>query len=888
MTPPPDLPKVTIASLLADVPRFQARAAGSGKVDEGEFHNWLQNVGLDETAGDIETFKFIIDESRSLALGGLGAEEKRENLSRPLVNVFSKVSFGEGYHNYWSYLPPSKVGSSPTFPSNDVIEASPESYRSLWEGFTKEMKGLTNPSPDAILLTLEKYTSFIPYCPGREEDLLSDIPFFDQVKVAAAIASSLYYAMSEKGEDISDEGLVKDISAQRYLLVGGDFSGVQSFIYNISSKGALKELRGRSFFLEFFTEHVIYEILAPLGLSRANVIFSGGSRFNLLVPNCESVTNHLMNVRGKINRYLWEEHDARLYLALEWVELSGSQLKVPEEKAALPSRPTPLAEQFRMLAANISRSKHAKFTDYLDTMLEPRIVLNREMEKEVGRRLVKSAQKYEGKCPRCGNAQAAKWQFALRRGVVEGCQICLDPSKISFDECEVCHKEDFLFPLPYPSDRIVIEQVPSACQSCCDLFHIGEHLSSGKYIVRVAQGREGEKLALTIGDADYVFLERERQEIFRNATAIWVINDLDNRLYKEGKAYPFFVAVYPTIKEVAMEGEEHKPDKVPTEFEALAKRSTGVKRIGALRMDVDNLGEIATGRGFPKREEKNSLSRVAVVSRCLTNFFKAYMGEFCRGTGLPSPQTHVVAGDQSRDKNRKVIIIYSGGDDLFVVGAWSDVAELTFDLYHCFRRYTGGNPDVTLSAGMVVREHSYPLHHLAEDAQKAEHAAKENKEGENGKKKDSVALFFPSLLFAPEAQRAPLSGSDLAERLVDILEKEGLKRALKWEDGVFPMPSGLNLLELTKWLARELGDGEKNNVLQLKAGSRALIYKLFNVVERRRTEGKLFLPLLFYTLGSRVAESKLSTELEHCLLDTKTVSYLHPALTWVDLLSREK
>lgn len=57
-----------------------------------------------------------------------------------------------------------------------------------------------------------------------------------------------------------------------FALFSCDLSGIQSFIYNITSKGALKSQRSRSFLLDLLMEHLMDEILEALGLSRANLI----------------------------------------------------------------------------------------------------------------------------------------------------------------------------------------------------------------------------------------------------------------------------------------------------------------------------------------------------------------------------------------------------------------------------------------------------------------------------------------------------------------------------------------------------------------------------------------------------------------------------------------
>lgn len=45
------------------------------------------------------------------------------------------------------------------------------------------------------------------------------------------------------------------------LFVGGDLSGIQKFIYNITSKRAMVSLKGRSSYLKDFTKKVYNEIL---------------------------------------------------------------------------------------------------------------------------------------------------------------------------------------------------------------------------------------------------------------------------------------------------------------------------------------------------------------------------------------------------------------------------------------------------------------------------------------------------------------------------------------------------------------------------------------------------------------------------------------------------
>lgn len=79
----------------------------------------------------------------------------------------------------------------------------------------------------------------------------------------------------------------KSYDEEMFLLYSMDISGIQSFIYTIGEKGALKGLRARSFYLEIMMEHIVDELLEKLSLSRANLIYTGGGHCYLLLANTD-------------------------------------------------------------------------------------------------------------------------------------------------------------------------------------------------------------------------------------------------------------------------------------------------------------------------------------------------------------------------------------------------------------------------------------------------------------------------------------------------------------------------------------------------------------------------------------------------------------------------
>lgn len=135
-------------------------------------------------------------------------------------------------------------------------------------------------------------------------------------------------------------------------------------------------------------------------------------------------------------------------------------------------------------------------------------------------------------------------------------------------------------------------------------------------------------------------------------------------------------------------------------FEELAKASEGIKRIAVLRADVDNLGQ-AFVQGFS--EKYNTLSRTATLSRQLSIFFTKYLKEIL--------DKDYSCSLKKEAKKKNATVVYSGGDDVFIVGAWNEVIELAVDIKNSFEKYTENT--LTFSAGIGLYSSSYPISRIA-------------------------------------------------------------------------------------------------------------------------------------------------------------------------------
>ena len=112
---------------------------------------------------------------------------------------------------------------------------------------------------NSVFSYLEENLSMTP--PDTYKLHTNDVSLFDHLKLTAAIGSCMCsYVGHRHPEWLKADGSKipwgRDFRKESaYLLGKADISGIQEFIYNISSKAALKGLRGRSFYLELLLKN---------------------------------------------------------------------------------------------------------------------------------------------------------------------------------------------------------------------------------------------------------------------------------------------------------------------------------------------------------------------------------------------------------------------------------------------------------------------------------------------------------------------------------------------------------------------------------------------------------------------------------------------------------
>jgi len=506
--------------------------------------------------------------------------------------------------------------------------------------------------------------SATPWERDRKSRTVPDVSLFDHSRTTCAIVACL----GKLGEELPDdvfremlERLRRDDLGHRvlkihlFLLVRGDISGIQRFLYGITrpraeAKGTAKRLRGRSFYISLVNEVVADWIVRRFGLPVANILFCGGGRFDLLLPFREEVLRKLEDIRRDMERWFLEEFYGELGLQMVWAGVSPADF-------------ADFRDVYRRVEDELQKAKRTKFSSLVS---EPDFFSPMPLKGNI-----------------CNYCQVTP----LDKPEDEGpCPLCSLHAKVG----ERLPRIRFLMYAYGPAEDL------GGSEETWVMFpkfgvSVGL-LSEGEVegAVRDASGRADEVLVYKLNTTDGYILDGN----YRNV----------------GFGFKFLGNEAPVAqkrRDLVPDRETVKPGEV-LDFEEISELSEGAKLLGILKMDVDHLGLIF-GMGI----EPSTISRLATFSSSLELFFGAWVNEVCRKVSAEWEKC-LPPDDRRKGLVRNMFyVVYSGGNDLMVVGPWDGTVRLAQEIYREFRRYTAHNPNITLSGGNILVKPQFPVYRFA-------------------------------------------------------------------------------------------------------------------------------------------------------------------------------
>ena len=541
-----------------------------------------------------------------------------------------------------------------------LLEGQAETPDALWAGFEQEYERLPTGAGrfETFGYLMQKYAWAAPCTYGDEY-----LSLYEEFKALAA----LVYA--------SDGA---ETPAETVLLIGGDIPGIQDFVYTITSKGAAKGLRGRSFFLQLLGDAVVRRLIAELGLCWANVVYEAGGNLNLLAPDRPETLRQVCQIRQQVNEVLLQAFQGDMSLVLEYQVLPTAALFDAEQ----------FVRQRQVLGTTLARAKHMPLGSLLgdwDKVFEPQ------------------GEGSERSCRIC------------RVEIDERNSVLMEPTEEAIEGSEedrVCCLCDSFGRLArairHENLWMAVKEWPGLLGTAFEpddrWYRLLARMTGFTYAF--GKDRPGDKgQSLLVNRFDFLQQGACGFRVMANVTPVVTQDDVD----------------YLREEEHREPAQLLEPGKDIRDFGLLARAATergAIERVGVLQMDMDGLGHTFSN-GVPEL----TMPRLSALSAA----FGRYMG------GCLTTLARQYGGND-------LYIIYAGGDDLFIVGAWDCLPDLAHAIQTRLKDYTGDHPVLSFSGGLILEGKRFPLYRAAERSKDAEHAAKDYKR-DNGRGKEAFSFL---------------------------------------------------------------------------------------------------------------------------------------------------
>jgi len=682
-------------------------------------------------------------------------------------------------------------------------ESPVQEYNDLWNQFIKELEELKPLQNDnyhfifnELFYLLQKYTWCIP---SATNVFPADISLFDHLKTTAAIAACIY--------DSSMKGFEDD---REFLLMGADISGIQSFIFRIARSqgigGISKRLRGRSFYLMMLSEIICRHLLSSLDLTPANINFCGGGNMELLLPNTKNVLEWLNRFECEINEWLLNEFKGQLAINVAKVPMSQGDLN--SNFGAMKNK----------LQNRLSLAKKHKFKE-----------------------------------------QTGSKNFWIRHE-----KPLSSPVRI----CRSCN-------LMQAPDSDVL------CSQCSKQKKIGEVLPKTKALLFLSGMNEKNTNipyeSITFGNFGTVCLLKKEESLkpgVNNCYAEMLSINFEEHV---SKGFYCLSNILPTTKrEMVLETEKDLSSKTDYEregrvkidqtlsFTTIAKMAEGDSKLGLLKMDVDNLGQIfsigfrADGSIQSSPSRFLSISRVSTLSRELTYFLNGLIAWACEQIA-EKWKNNSSWGSKVRYNNSDIsnifYVVFSGGDDLFIIGPWDQIITLAHLIRSMFKDFTCHNPNFTISAGIFICKPKYPISLAAKKVEEALERSKVRGKNRitlfgdtvswNYEDKEKSRIFDDTIM----SRYTTFESSEIGSETIQLSNKpESI------EEMVVPLTRLVKFQEhlLSLYKSKKMPRGFVHRLIE---GQKMFFPKIYNLDKEREEEihNAMIFPYLFYIMNRNLA-----------------------------------
>ena len=592
--------------------------------------------------------------------------------------------------------------------------AAQAGYLELWKQFQDGLKQIPASHRTNLPLWLDHFDSLwlafthaIPSATaGIAGNVRPDVSLYDHSRTTAALAVALWRFHSDHGHDsdvvreqlrtqwdherTSHEEARQARETEKFLLVQGDFTGIQDFIFagGESQKQVAKLLRGRSFHVSLLSELAALKVLEALDLPPTSQVVNAAGKFLIVAPNTKECQEKLRVAQFELDNWFLTHTHGQSGITLAWLPACSNDFCHGKRES-----------HFRILIKQLfEQLETAKLSRFNLCGTKPPSAIDKSFLDQFS----------DGECRIDGRSPA--------HPELDGV------SELAWDQIMT---GKWLA----NQDRLLVTR------------NRIEALSEGQSLNQLRLNIFGYYVLFTRSeDVSGKFGNEARSENLARAWDFSLPESHDKPLWN-GYSRRAINAFVPKFQQTDLddaglgkydglsdEDREHERQQSPKTLNHLARDNRrldennhwiGAEALSVLKGDIDNLGLI-----FQKGLERPTFARMASLSRQINAFFTVWLPWVCRNE---FPNTYTV---------------FAGGDDFFMIGPWLSIIRLASRMRQEFARYVANNPDIHFSVGLSMTKPGLPIRHLGNLAEVALDEAKKVPD------KNAVTCFNQSVSWA--------------------------------------------------------------------------------------------------------------------------------------------
>lgn len=634
-----------------------------------------------------------------------GTRTGRNHYQARLLSLFDAMGLEQDRRDAHAWCQPLAVLSPRSlFPLErakyepDADQLAQNEYKALWRHWLAGLDRIPRSHQVNLPLWLDHldaaylaHTHAIPSATAG--NTRPDVSLYDHSKAVAALAVALW-RWHEENRRTDSEAITalrdrSDWDQPKFLLVQGDFTGIQDFIFaegGETQRQAARLLRGRSFQVALLSELAALAVLEALDLPPTSQIVNAAGKCLIVAPDTQLAREKLAHVQARLNTWFLEHTFGESAFVLAWEPAACNDF---------------LHGRFAGLMTRLFESLESAKLQRLELTRQPAVAA------------ILAADFSLGACAFDGRRPAQTTAADKPASLLAADQIALGRWLADRRMC-----------------RLLVARETAELRTSGNVNPLG--LNYFGYSVAFASDEEASGRFGALAESgdllrcwDFSLPEEDDTTTLFQGYARRDINayvprfDLTKAPWEAAKYGKWHDEVdfdreapVKTLNHLACEDKLPKGDDLD--------HWQGITALAVLKGDVDNLGSL-----FQRGIQPPTFAKMAALSRQMNAFFAVHLPWLC----------------QRRPEFRDTYSVFAGGDDFFLIGPWHKTQRLARQLAADFERFVAHNPEIHFSAGLTLAKPGIPIRALADAAEEALDAAKQG--GKNRVTCHGVPVTWP-------------------------------------------------------------------------------------------------------------------------------------------------